>query len=167
MSYLGVHFSIDEAEVGKLRACGSDRERLAYIQDDLEERLLGSDLTHAVETDKSWDAIHRALTDGSLAYEDRRFPYGHLILGGERLYFDDDYIMILKTPQEVHEVLPFLTSITKDQFRTLYYAVPESGYGFQLTEEDFEYTWAYLCALVPFWKSADSEQRYVLFTADQ
>src|SRR4051794_10717888 len=48
MSCLGVHFSIDEAEVGKLRACSSDRERLAYLQDDLEERLLGSDLAHAV-----------------------------------------------------------------------------------------------------------------------
>jgi hypothetical protein len=167
MSCLGVLFAIDETEVRKQRACHGDRDRLAYVQDDLEERFLGADRAHAAEADKAWDPIHRALTDGSLAYEDRNFPYGHLILSGERLYFDDDYIMSLKTPQEVREVLQVLRSLTKDQFRSFYYAIPQSDYGVPLSEDDFEYTWSYLSDLMPFWENAAAEGRSVLFTADQ
>jgi hypothetical protein len=167
MSCLGVHFSIDEAEVRKLRGFDTDPERLAYVQDDLEEHYLGSDPKRAVETDKAWDAIHRALTDGTLDYADRKSPFGHLILGGEPLYSKDDYIMSLKSPAQVQEVLPGLRSMTKERFRPLYFSIPQADYGVPLSEGDFEYTWAHLSGLPPFWELAAAERRYILFTADQ
>ena len=167
MSFLGVHFAIEEPEVQKLKSLRNDRERLTYVQDELEEHYLGSDREHAAETDKAWDAIHRALTDGNLTHHDSKYPYGHVILGGESLYSEDDYIMSLKTPAQVHEVLGVLQSITQEQFRLLYFSIPQENYGRPLTEEDFEYSWSYLKNLLPFWKLASAEGRYVLFTADQ
>ena len=37
MSCLGVHFAIEEPEVQKLKSLRDDRERLTYVQDELEE----------------------------------------------------------------------------------------------------------------------------------
>jgi hypothetical protein len=167
MSCLGVHFALKEPEVQKLKSLRNDRERLTYVQEELEEHYLESDREHTAETDKAWDAIHRALTDGTLTHRDPRYPYGHVILGGESLYSEDDCIMSLKTPAQVHEVLGVLESMTQEQFRLLYFSIPQENYGHPLTVEDFEYSWSYLTDMLPFWKLASTEGRYVLFTADQ
>jgi hypothetical protein len=70
---------------------------VTYVLDELEEHDLGSDRKHAAETDKAWDAIHRALTDGTLSHHDPKYHYGHVILGGESLYSEDDYAALLET----------------------------------------------------------------------
>jgi hypothetical protein len=54
------------------------------------------------EIDKAWDAIHRALTDGTL--EPGAFPLGRAILGGRQLHRGDDYIVALVTKLEVPAV---------------------------------------------------------------
>src|SRR5689334_14408831 len=128
MSCLGVHFAIEQPEVQKLKSFGSARELLTYLQDELEEHYLESDQEHAAETDKAWDTIHRALTDGTLTYQDCRYPFGHVILSGENLYSEDDYIISLKTPAQVQDVWGALQSITREQFRFLYFAIPQENY---------------------------------------
>ena len=64
--------------------------------------------------------------------------------------------MSLKSPSEVRDVSAALQSITKEQFRQLYFSIPPASYGAP-----------YLNAHLPFWELAVSDQRYVLFTADQ
>jgi hypothetical protein len=65
----GVLFAIDQEELQALRQATSDSEVqavVAAIEERWDERFLA-------ETDKAWDAIHRCLTDGTLAWVTARF----------------------------------------------------------------------------------------------
>ena len=104
MGCLGVHFALDEKTVRKLKSFRREADRLDYIQEELEETYIEEHPEWVAETDKAWDAIHRALTDGDLAWDNGGYPLNHVILGGELLYTGEDYVMRLKTPAQVKEV---------------------------------------------------------------
>lgn len=167
MSCLGVHFALTEAHVKKLRRFADDEDRLNYLQEEIEEELLGGDSDWAFETDKAWDAIHRSLTDGDLNNENGEYPLSHVIMGGEQLYSDDDYIMSLKTPEQVRSVAQALARVTKDRLRAGYKLITPEMCDYELTDEDFEYTWSNFDGLPEFFARAAAAGRYVLFTADQ
>jgi hypothetical protein len=167
MSCGGVHFALTQDHVDKLRALEDDSLRLDYITEEIEEFFFENDPERKAETDKAWDAIHRCLTDGRLEYGTGAFPLGHAVLGGEALYFKDDYIMSLKTPEQVKAVADALESLTEAELRQKYFFLDPEAYGFPLSEEDFEYTWYWLKLLIPFFRKAANEGRYVLFTVDQ
>ena len=63
MSYLGVHFALSNEDVVNIRALSDEQERLSYLQEEIEERYLVEPVTYAAESDKAWDAMHRALTE--------------------------------------------------------------------------------------------------------
>lgn len=167
MSCRGVHFAITEEQVEKLRAFEDDASRLEYLQEEIEEYFFEEEPDRTAETDKAWDAIHRALTDGNLGYENGKYPLNHLILGGEPMYFEEDYIISLKTPEQVTAVAQAIESVSMEDLKQRYYSIDPDSYGFPVNEEDFEYTWSWFKHLVPFFKKASSEGRYVLFTVDQ
>jgi hypothetical protein len=167
MSCLGVHFSIDEEIVNKLKSFSNDEERLDFLQSELEEDYLENYPNWTVETDKAWDAIHRTLTDGKLGWENGEYPLNYFILGGELLYTNDDYIMSLKTPEQVKDVAKAIASINQTIFREKYYKMDSKDYGFSLENDDFEYTWENFDNARKFWYRALEENRYILFTADQ
>jgi len=167
MSCLGVLFSLGQLEVDKLKSFTNDEERLEYLQEDLEETYFDEYPQYVTELDKSWDALHRSLTDGHLTYSNGTFPLNHVILGGEILYTSGDYIMTLKTPEQVRTIADALESVNRDTLRQGYYQIDQNDYGFSLTDEDFEYTWDWLDQSKGFWKLAAENGRYVLFTVDQ
>lgn len=167
MGCRGVLFSLTEEQVDTLKSFGTDTERLDYVQDEIEEQFFEAEPDHKVETDKAWDAIHRALTDGKLGYDNGNFPLNMVILGGEALYSADDYIMSLKTPEKVKAVAEAIHNVTEEVLRRGYFKINAEDYGFPLTDEDFAYTWKWFSALKPFYRDAAAEKRYVLFTADQ
>ena len=101
MSCLGVHFALTPEEVSALEAFDDEQDRLAFVQEELEERYLEEPKAYTAESDKAWDAMHRALSDGRLTWDGGEFPLNHTVLGGELLYTDADYIMSLKTPEQV------------------------------------------------------------------
>src|SRR5689334_9658536 len=107
MAARGVHFSLSPDEVRKLESLKSDKDRLEYVQEEIEEEFFDSREDDLVETDKAWDAIHRCLTDGTLSVVAGR-PLDLVVLGGRALYAGDDYIMTLKTPAEVKAAAPLL-----------------------------------------------------------
>jgi hypothetical protein len=167
MACLGVHFALSEIEVDRLRALNSDSERLDFLQGEIEESYF-SDQKHLMcESDKAWDAIHRCLTDGKLGYSNGAAPLRFVVLGGEPLYFTDDYIMSLKTPDEVRAVAAAVDDIGEPEFRSRYFSIDPKEYGFPLSEEDFGYTWHWFRQVRDFYKRAAAESRHVLFTADQ
>lgn len=166
MSCLGVLFSLDEAEVEKLKKISTNDNRLDYLQEEIEETYFEKYPQRLAELDKSWDALHRSLTNGYLEWENGEFPENHIILGGEMLYQEDDYIMILKSPDQVREIAKTIDTITREKLKEGYFRIPAEDY-VELTEEDFEYTWSWFNASKEFWKLASKENRYVLFTADQ
>jgi len=167
MSCLGVHFALTEEDVAALRAIDDEQERLSLLQEDIEERYLAKPATYAAESDKSWDAMHRALADGQLSWDGGAYPLNHAVLAGELLYTQSDYIMTLKSPAQVRDIAKALQGLTETQFRARYDAIDSNSYGFDLTNEDFDYTWRWFQKVRELYSRAANEGRYVLFTADQ
>lgn len=167
MACLGVLFSLDEKTVSKLKSFKSDEDRLEFLQEDIEETIMKNEPERFAEFDKSWDALHRSLTDGKFEWENGTFPLNHVILGGQQIYHEDDYIMSLKTPEQVEKIAEAIGTISEDDLRKGYNKIDSKNYGFDLTDEDFEYTWTWFQDSLEFWKKAASEKRFVLFTADQ
>jgi len=137
------------------------------LQETLEEHFFKIEPAFKAESDKSWDALHRALSDGHLSYTGGSYPLSHVVLGGEVLYGGDDYIMSLKSPDDVRAVAGALPSITRESLRRGYDAIDEDEYGVELSDDDFEYTWGWFEDIREFWFRAAEAGRYVLFTADQ
>jgi hypothetical protein len=165
MAPRGVHFSLTAAEVRKLESRKSDDARLEF-QDEIEEDLFENREQDVAETDKAWDAIHRCLTDGTLAGTTGE-PLELVVLGGRSVYAGADYRMMLKSPDEVRAVMPLLAAIDMTGFRAVYDAIDAGEYGGKLGDDDFEYTWESFLALRDFWKRAATHGRSILFTVDQ
>jgi Domain of unknown function (DUF1877) len=167
MGCLGVHFSLSPEEVRQIRAIDDESERVEYIHEIIEEEYFANQPARKAESDKSWDAMHRTLSDGELTWDGGDYPLNHVVLGGERLYTDSDFIMVLKTPEQVRDVASALPGVTEAEFRRRYFGINPESYEFPLSEEDFGYTWDWFQGVRDFWLRADSEGRFVLFTADQ
>jgi hypothetical protein len=150
-----------------LKSFKSDEDRLDFLQNDIEENIMNNDPERCAELDKSWDALHRSLTDGKLEWVNGTFPLNHVILGGQQIYHEDDYIMSLKTPEQVERIAVDVATISKEDLRKGYNKIDSKDYGLDLTDEDFEYTWDWFQNSLDFWKKAASEKRFVLFTVDQ
>jgi hypothetical protein len=167
MPCLGVLFSLDEAATSKLKSFSTDEDQLVFVQEEIESIYFDEFPQRMAELVQSWDALHRSLTDGKLAYTNGTFPLNHVILGGEKVYNSEDYIMTLKTPQQVKEIATEIIKIGKDNLKSRYYKIDEADYELPLTDEDFEFTWEWFDLSREFWKLASEENRFVLFTADQ
>lgn len=164
----GVHFALTEAEVEALRRIDDEQERLEFLASQIEEQYFGEEYEeYLAESDKAWDAMHRALSDGSTAWDGGEYPLNHVVLAGESLYDAPDYVMSLKSPSQVRDIAAALPAIDKEQFRQRYLAIDVADYGLLLSGDDFEYTWEYFEVVRRLYLKAASESRYVLFTVDQ
>jgi hypothetical protein len=166
MSCLGVLFALSEPEVLKFRAQSTDELRLRYIRSELEPYCFSEQPGRMYGLDKSWDAMHRVMTDGTLENVSHPYPYSHVILGGDSMYSAPDYIMVLKTPAEVQDIAGAVQNIDEPAFRKLYSDIDQADYP-DFSEEDLEYTWEYFDDAKTFWQRAADESRHVLFTVDQ
>ena len=167
MSCLGVHFAITAAEAESLVSLSTDEQRLEYVQEEIEERYFGESREHVAESDKAWDAIHRALADGKLTWDGGTYPLNHAVLAGKSLYSGSDYIISLKSPAQVKDIAAALQDLSEPTFRQRYDAIDSQSYDGELGDEDFEYTWHWLQEVRALYVRAASEERHVLFTADQ
>jgi hypothetical protein len=167
MSCLGILFSLDEKMVREIKSLTPDEEKVNYVSVQIESPFTKHSPQHMALFDKSWDALHRCLTDGRFDYDNGTFPLSHVIMGGERLYFKSDFIITLKTPEQVKEIAQAVEQIDKAELRKRYFEMNEDDYDGPFNEDDFEYTWEWFEESKPFWELAAKENRYVLFTADQ
>ena len=167
MSCLGVHFALTADEAKTLKSFEDDSDRLAHLQEEIEETYMNQFPELCAQTDKAWDAMHRLLSDGDLSYYDGPEPLRFAVIGGDPIYAESDYIMSLKTPEQVRALASALPNITKEEFRKKYELMDEAKYGCPKSEEDFEYTWDWFTGVVTLYQKAAEEGRFVLFTADQ
>jgi hypothetical protein len=167
MGCLGIHFSLSSEEVQRIRAIDDESARVDYVHEAIEEEYFANQSERKAESDKAWDAMHRTLSDGELTWDGGEYPLNHVVLGGELLYTDSDFIMVLKTPEQVRAVATALPGVTEAEFRRRYFGINADSYGFPLSEADFAYTWGWFQGVRDFWLRAASEGRCVLFTADQ
>src|SRR5262249_29548503 len=151
----------------KLRSLRDEQARLEHLQEVIEPHYFEEQPELIAECDKSWDAMHRALADGQLSWDGGEYPLNHVVLGGEPLYTDSDYIMSLKSPKQVRDIAAALPSITEAEFRKRYLSIDADSYGFPLTDEDFCYTWEWFQGVRELFRRASANGRSVLFTADQ
>ncbi len=166
MAGRGVLFALDELTAYKLLKL-SPQQRVDLIQNELEEEFFEHQPKYLAETDKAWDAIHRSLTDGRLDWDNGQYPLNHLILGGDTLCGTeetDDYIIILKNPQQVKDISTALQKFDKEQFTQGYAQIDIEDYEYHLGFEDLEYSYKWFCSIQDFWQSAAEENRYVIFT---
>ncbi len=166
MTARGVHFALPEIHAAALRAKVGDAARLVFLQEDIEERYFNDHRDDLAQSDKAWDAMHRALTSGTLS-ADGPYPFGHAVLAGEQLYGADDYIMSLKSPAQVRDIAIAVDAITESEFRRRYFAIDPNDYEMDLSEEDFAYTWESFEGIRALYKRAAQQGRYVLFSVDQ
>ena len=167
MGCLGVHFALSEQEVAYLRSLTDERARVDHLQEVIEPIYFEQHPDLKAESDKSWDAMHRALADGQLTWDGGVYPRNYTVLAGELLYTDSDYIMSLKSPQQVRDIAAALLGISQANFRQRYFAIDAKSYGFPLSEEDFAYTWDWFQGVRDLYTLAAKEERFVLFAADQ
>jgi|SRR5580765_676615 len=167
MGCLGAHFALDDRSMRKLRSFKSKQELLDYFIDEVEEDYFNTQSEWLAETDKSWDAIHRSLTDGQFGWNNGTYPLNHVIMGGERMYDGDDYILVLKTPHQIRDVATALAPLTRKQLRQGYSLINTENCDWEPSEEDFEYVWSFFPPLQQFFARAAAAERFVVFSADQ
>jgi hypothetical protein len=159
MGCLGVHFSLSSEEVQRIRAT-HEFTRVDSIHETFEEEYFANQPERKAESDKAWDAMHRTLSDGELTWDGGDYPLNHVVLGGELLYTGSDFIMVLKSPEQVRDVARALPGVTEAEFRHRYFAISPDSYRFPLSEEDFSYTWEWFQGVREFWLRAATEDRF-------
>lgn len=167
MACRGVLFAITNADVRALlsaRMAANRDEAVWEVIEEIEERW---EEDWVMETDKSWDSMHRCLTDGKLEFENGDYPLNHCILGGTQLYDGEDYIISLKTPQQVRDVAAALKNIGEADLRKWHDKIERETYPGTVDEVNFEYTWSWFRGLPEFYANAAEAKRSVIFTVDQ
>jgi hypothetical protein len=136
------------------------RALVATIERRWDERFLA-------QTGKAWDAIHRCLTDGTLAWGNGSFPLNRCILGGEDLYQGEDHIVTLTEAHEVPAAATALQQVMEAFMRHADDGLDPTDYGPNWSEEDFEYTWSWFLEVRDLWSRAATAGRAVIFTVSQ
>jgi len=83
---------------------------------------------HVAACDKSWDALHRLLTDGELGCGNGRYPWSHVVLGPKQLHEADDYFISFVSPEQVRDVAAALQPITRESFAERYRTIVPRDY---------------------------------------
>src|SRR6266403_97981 len=89
MACRGVFFALTKEEEAKLLAAPSSDAVVEIITEEIEERW---DRNWLVEMDKSWDAVHRCLGNGSLRTSQPSLT-AKAVLGGRQLSSRADWII--------------------------------------------------------------------------
>jgi hypothetical protein len=163
MASLGVLFAITPATARKLLAASAEGEVMEIVEE-LEEEW---DDDFVMETDKAWDAIHRALSDGTLDDDGGEYPLNRAILGGRHLDTGASYVVVLVPKKEVPDVAKALAAIDEKAFRDRYERIIPKDYAPEYGEEDLAYSWSNFVDVAKLYDRAARAGRAVIFTVDQ
>lgn len=140
------------------------------VTEEIEERW---DEAWLQEMDKSWDAIHRCLGDGSLRNAQPALM-AKAVLGGRQLSSRSDWVISYLDAAEVKQVAAALPAIDQAEFRRRYFGLKKKFLWFDLTEfdgpideQDFEYSWSYFEDMRRFFEKAAVSNRATVFAVDQ
>lgn len=160
----GVFFALTpEQETGVLSRAGKHQELVDYVVSSIEERW---DEPWLAETDKTWDAMHRALGDDVFDYE-LRSPLHGAVLGGRLLTTEDWYIVVYKSADQVREIAQAVGAVSDVEMRARYFAIDQSLYDYDKDEEDCQATVGWFNEVRDFYQRAAAGGRSVIFAVDQ
>jgi hypothetical protein len=158
----GLHFAITDEQLKRLRAAAGNPDAILALVAELEEAW---DAPWLAETENSWDAMHRAFSDGELTYEggQKHAPLGLVVLGGESLVeLDDETVVLLDAPGVV-AAAKALEVLTRADFRERYFRLCQD-YAPEFGEDDFELTWSNVEEVRTLFRKAAQAGRAVLFS---
>lgn len=170
MACRGVFFALSKEDESKLLTAAGSDTIVEIITEEIEGRW---DEAWLQEMDKSWDAIHRCLGDGTLRNAQPAVT-AKAVIGGRQLSSRSDWIISYLTAEEAKQVANALLPIDQPEFRRRYFALKKKFWWFDRTEyegeigeEDFECSWAYFEDMRKFFTKASAAGRAVVFTVDQ
>ena len=163
MACRGVFFALTDEQAATLLAAEGDEAVLVAVEA-IEEAW---DKDNLAACDKSWDALHRLLTDGELECGNGSYPWSHVVLGPKQLHEADDYFVSFVSPEQVRDVAAALTPVTREWFAERYRTVVPSDYASEYGDEDLDYTWSWFQGVRDLYAKAAERGQAVVFTVDQ
>jgi len=159
----GVLFALSEREVRRLLSFETDDERLAYLRDELEEDFFTRGESLLVGTGEVWDSLRRGTRGGAGSSAAASHPLRNLVLGGEDLYSSDDYLMILRPPDQVKDMAWALEHIDERRLLDHYLAIDDEG---AQPDEPATAAWRWFRDVKTFLRRAAGAGRYLLVTLE-
>jgi hypothetical protein len=172
MACRGVFFALTREEEAKLLSASESDAVVEIVTEEIEERW---DEEWLQEMDKSWDAIHRCLGDGSLR-NSQPLVSAKAVLGGRQLSSRRDWAVSYLTGDEVKAVAGAIAAIDEPEFRRRYFGLKKkkflwffdrTEYVGPIGEEDFEYSWSYFSEMRRLFAKAANANRAMVFAVDQ
>ncbi len=162
MACRGVFFALDAEQARRVQSAKNDPQLMEVIEE-IEETW---DREFLAECDKSWDAMHRLLADGSLDWNAGDYPLNSVVLGDSSLHQDSSYIVCFKDVACVNDICRAIQGISRPQFESWYYSKAKN-YAPEYGQEDSEYTWVNFEDVRKLYEIAAGSGRSVIFTVDQ
>ena len=162
MACRGVFFALDKEQTNRIQSA-TDDEQLMEVIEEIEDIW---DADYLAECDKSWDAMHQLLADGTLDWNAGQYPLNQVVLGEFSLHGDDSYIVCFKDFACVRDVSAAIREIDRSQFESWYYSKAKD-YAPEYGEEDCGYTWDNFEEVRKLYECASESGRAVIFTVDQ
>lgn len=124
--------------------------------------------------DKSWDAMHRVLCGGWLDTTHGDKVLRACVLGGRQLSSRNDWVISFVEAPLVAQIAEATADLNEPYFREQYFALHRDPpglrvrrYEIELTQEDYEYTWAYFTEVRDFYRRAAKRGISTIFAVDQ
>ena len=160
MACRGIYYAVTPQQSLEIFSKSNTNDIISYL-DDIGENQEDQNFQYL---DKSWDAIHRCLTDGTLYDNAGHYPLNRCVLGGVALYDKEDFIVRFVSAQEVKDISDAFGHIDRgwvyNQYTNLKFPNYQHG---EKSEEDFEYTWNYLEQAISFYSRASSLNKAIVF----
>jgi hypothetical protein len=161
---LGFHIALTREHAKRLHAIQDDSS-LKTFSDELQSSAEMKKKGRVIETGRTWDAIHRCLTDGELDPTGGDFPLNHVVLGGKHLHQGDGYTAVFIRPDMTPFIAEALGDVKQKDFREKFDALGSSYTGGR-SEKDFGEVWRQLQRLRVFFEDCSQNREAVMFTAD-
>ena len=121
MSGIGVFFALDDETTEKLRKMRSREKRVDFVTDDIENLYFEEHAEFVLDTDHWWAEINIVLTEGTFKIGEGSHALGLAVFDGKQLGLPDEYILSLKTPDQVTEISAALDKVKKADFRECFF----------------------------------------------
>ena len=164
MAGLGYHIALSRDNAKRVFAAADDTALLALIEEFKASKELRKN-GQLVDCKRTWDAIHRCLTEGTLDPSAGEVPMNHAVLGGKQLHKGTDFIAVLVRPDLTPFVAEALHDMKEPEFRKRFFALGDHGYDQPINEKEYTLVWHHVQELRAFFEYCSEERFAVLFTA--
>lgn len=160
---LGYHFALSRENAKRIFAAKGGEEIGALIAEFHGSKEMKAN-SQILPLKRTWDAIHRCLTEGELDPAGGDFPMNHVILGGKVIHNGDDYIAVVIRPDMLTFITEALHDLKEPEFRAKFFALGAKGYDQPLTDKEYALVWNALQEINGFFAYCEEERVAVLFT---